>query len=180
MCNGGPNNGNTCTPGTQLVTGLQWPTSHDCPSGGFLIGTLPIPFLLTTATSAKTAVDEPSQNRVFCGFCAGADPTSGFKNPPVACASDADCAAFTGPDCGGDPCTACRQRTSGAFGSQAARTVTEIGAPAGPISTGALPAATTLASVFCIPPTFNGTIDGVGDLPGPGAVSLQGQTQLLP
>ena len=179
VCHGGPNDGNACTPGTQLVMGPQWPTSQDCPPPGSPIGTLPVPFLLTTATATKTAVDEPSQTRVFCGFCS--DPTSAvFKNPAVACTSDADCAAFTGTDCGGDPCTACKQRTSGAFGSQAVRTVTEIGAPAGPISTGALPAATTLASVFCIPPTFNGTIDGVGDLPGPGAVSLQGQTQLLP
>ena len=168
-----------CTPGTQLVTGPQWPTSQDCPPPPPFIGNLPIPFLLTTGTATKTAVDQPSQTDVFCGFCS--DPTSTtFKNPPVACTSDADCAAFTGTDCGGDPCTACKQRTPGAFGSQAVRTVTEIGAPAGPISTGALPAATTLASVFCIPPTFNGTIDGVGDLPGPGAVSLQGQTQLLP
>ena len=178
-CHGGPNNGMACTPGTQLVTGPQWPTSQDCPPPPPFIGNLPIPYTLTTGTAAKTAVDEPSQNRVFCGFCS--DPTSAvFKNPAVACTSDADCAAFTGTDCGGDPCTACKQRTPGAFGSQAVRTVTEIGAPAGPISTGDLPAATTLASVFCIPPTFNGTIDGVGDLPGPGAVSLQGQTQLLP
>ena len=121
-------------------------------------------------------MDQPSQTDVFCGFCS--DPTSTtFKNPPVACTSDADCAAFT-TGCGGNPCTACKQATGGAFRKPAARTITETGAPAGNLTDGVGHAA-TLASVFCIPPTFNGTIDGVGDLPGPGAVSLQGQAQLV-
>ena len=177
LCHGGPNNGMACTPGTQLVTGRQWPTSQDCPPPPPFIGNLPIPYTLTTGTAAKTAVDEPSQTNVFCGFCS--DPTSAtFRNPPVACTSDADCAAFT-TGCGGNPCTACKQAHGGAFRKPSARTITEIGAPAGTISTGGSPASATLASVFCIPPTFNGTIDGVGDLPGPGAVSLQGQAQLV-
>jgi len=60
-----------------------------------------------------------------------------------------------------------------------ARTITENGVPAGPIATGGAPASQTLASVFCVPPTFNGSIDSSGDLPGPGAASLQGQIQLL-
>ena len=179
VCNGGPNNGLPCTPGSQLVTGPQFPTSHDCPPpGAGPIGSLPIPYLLTTGTPSKTSVDQPSQIRVFCGFCG--DPTNAvFKNPPVACSSDAECAAFT-TGCGANPCTACKQHTPGAFGTQAARTITENGSPAGPIATGGSPAAATLASVFCIPPTFNGTIDGVGDLPGPGAVSIQGTAQLVP
>jgi hypothetical protein len=29
-------------------------------------------------------------------------------------------------------------------------------------------------SVFCIPPSFNGIIDGAADIPGPGSVSLPG------
>jgi hypothetical protein len=29
-------------------------------------------------------------------------------------------------------------------------------------------------SVFCIPPTFNSTVDGNADLPGPGAASVSG------
>ena len=33
-------------------------------------------------------------------------------------------------------------------------------------------------SVFCIPPTFNGTVDSTGDLPAPGAVALEGSAQL--
>jgi hypothetical protein len=177
VCNGGPNNGLACTPGTQLVSTV-FPTSHDCPPTGAPLGSLPIPYLLTTGTSSKTAVDQPSMVRTFCGFC-GDDDNAIFKNPAVACSTDADCATFVN-DCNGDQCV-CRQHTSGAFGNGAARTITETGSPAGPISTDdASPSDATLASVFCIPPTFNGVIDGVGDLPGPGAASLQGEVQLLP
>ena len=178
VCNGGPNNGLACTPGTLLAPGAQFPTSHDCPPPGAPLGVLPIPYLLTTDSVKKTSVDQPSQNRTFCTFCG--DPTSAtFKNPAVACATDADCAGFL-TECAGGPCTACKQRTGGAFASAGVRTITENGSQAGPIATGGAPAAQTLASVFCIPPTFNGVIDSVGDLPGPGAVSLQGTIQLLP
>ena len=178
VCNGGPNNGLTCVPGTLLAPGAQFPTSHDCPPPGSPLGILPIPYLLTTGSVTKTSVNLPSQNRVFCGFCG--DPASAdFKNPPTACVSDADCAAFL-TQCSGGPCTACKQHTGGAFATLGVRTITENGSPAGPIATGGAPAAATLASVFCIPPTFNVVIDGVGDLPGPGAVSLQGTLQLLP
>ena len=38
----------------------------------------------------------------------------------------------------------------------------------------------TEVSVFCIPPSFNATADAAGDLPGPGAVALPGQTTFLP
>jgi hypothetical protein len=37
-----------------------------------------------------------------------------------------------------------------------------------------VPAPVTLASVFCIPSTNNGLVDGTANLPGPGAVSLPG------
>jgi hypothetical protein len=178
VCNGGTNNGNACTPGSLLVSGPQYPTSHDCPLAGAPLGVLPIPYLLSTGTATKTAVDQPSMVRTFCGFCGDPDNAI-FKNPAVACSTDADCATFV-TDCNGGPCV-CRQHTSGAFGNGAAKTITETGAPAGAISTDdASPSAATLATVFCIPPTFNGVIDGVGDLPGPGAASLQGEVQLLP
>ena len=51
--------------------------------------------------------------------------------------------------------------------------------PAGDMTDGAAHAL-TLASIFCIPPTFNATVDAAGDLPGPGAVTLSGTGQLLP
>ena len=183
LCHGGSNDGNGCT-SLVTLTGPQWPTSQDCPPGGEspFIAALAIPYLLTTDTVTKTGVDEPAgQPRVFCGFCS--DPSSAsFKNPAVPCTSDGECAAFT-TGCGGggtQPCTACKQHNSGAFGGGAARTITENGVPAGAIATGDPPASETIVSVFCVPPTFSGAVDGTGDLPGPGAASLQGQVQLLP
>jgi hypothetical protein len=65
------------------------------------------------------------------------------------------------------------QTTAGCFNSGTCRTITENGKAAGPVSTGT-PASATLASVFCISATGNGTVDASANLPGPGAVSLPG------
>jgi hypothetical protein len=75
----------------------------------------------------------------------------------------------------------CQQNMPGAFGPAGggAHTISETGAPAGDLTDG-LGHASTLVSIFCIQPTFNATVDGAGDLPGPGAVSLPGTAQLLP
>ena len=81
-CHAGPNSGNGCTPGTQLVMGPQWPTSQDCPPTGSPIGNLPIPYLLITGTSSKTAVDHGSQTNVFCGFCKDAANTGCIEGDP--------------------------------------------------------------------------------------------------
>jgi hypothetical protein len=73
--------------------------------------------------------------------------------------------------------------TPGAFGTSAsdsnnvATNISQTGVPAGDI-TDMAPHASTLASVFCIPATGNGLIDGSAFLPGPGAVSLPGTAQL--
>ena len=74
----------------------------------------------------------------------------------------------------------CEQRDAGAFGpgQSGGQTITETGVPAGPISNTGQPS--TLVSIFCIPPTFNPTVDSAGDLPAPGAVALPGTAQLLP
>jgi len=40
--------------------------------------------------------------------------------------------------------------------------------------------AARLVSVFCIPPSYNATVDSVGDLPSPGAVALPGMAQIVP
>ena len=45
---------------------------------------------------------------------------------------------------------------------------------------GGAPVASTLVSIFCIPPSYNLLVDSAGDLPGPGAVALFGNAQLLP
>jgi hypothetical protein len=71
------------------------------------------------------------------------------------------------------------QGNAGAFGKPAARAIVETGSPAGDLSDGAAHAA-VLASVFCIPETGNIAIDISADLPGPGAIGLNGSVQLLP
>lgn len=173
-CTGGPNNGAACTVGSGDL-GDAYPTSHDCPppSTAF-IGALPIPFALSTGTQTKVSVDRPPlQDNVFCGFCSNSLTLPNFRNPPTACSSNADCTAA-------DPAFGfCKQRTAGAFGNGLARTITASGSPAGDI-TDRQPHPSTLVSVFCIPPSYNGIVDGAGDLPGPGAVSLPGAAQLLP
>jgi hypothetical protein len=194
-CLGGPNDGDPCTPATSDSTVLgdlqnAYPTSHDCPPEPTLsitddIGGLPIAFALTSGTIQKNALDHGAALRVFAGFCRdinietsgcfegdtniNACPTAGNK-VGVPCDSDADCSP---------PYESCAQRTPGAFGpGQAPTQINVFGAPDGQcLADGALHTA-TLVSIFDIPPTFNGTVDAAGDLPGPGAAMLQGVAQL--
>jgi len=193
-CHGGTNAGMACTPADSATLGTtnSFPTSQDCPppTGNF-IGGLPIAFDLVTGTKTVTAANNTvsGQNNVFCGFCrdgltgptgsgcfagdqGGVCPTP-QPSAPIPCtpATQAtDCPAAY-PDC--------VQKTGGAFGpgGGGAHTITESGAPAGSMTDGA-PHASTLASIFCIQPTFNSTVDAAGDLPGPGAVTLSGTAQL--
>ena len=190
-CWGGPQHDQPCEPGSGSI-GAAYPTSHDCPPPGFPvgtlagqpIGTLPIPFALTTGISSKAGVASGTQQRVFCGFCRDAANTGCFEGDPTAerdgcplpagalhpCASDADCPPSY---------AACEQRDQGAFHQGTATNISEMGMPAGDMTDGAAHSS-TLVSVFCVPPTFNGAIDAAADLPGPGAVSLPGHAQLLP
>ena len=176
-CNGGPNDTLACTPVSSTPNG-DFSTAHECPPPTSLnIGTLAIGFALTTGTKTKTAVDLTDQTNVFCGFCKN-KTTSAFKNPAVACTSNADCAGF-----GGDvpPHTSCGQRTSGAFtATDIARTIVETGNAVGPIIVGGPAQPQTLVSIFCIPPSFSPAVDAAADLPGPGAVALQGTVVLTP
>ncbi len=173
VCNGGANDGLSCTPGDSALNG-DYPTSHDCPPPpGKFLGNLPIAFNLTTGTLKVTAFDTTAQSNVFCGFCANTAGTA-FKNPPVSCTSSTDCAAVTG-------FTRCRQKDAGAFsGDDIARTINLTGSPAAGGVTGGAPVPSTLVTAFCIPPTFNPLVDSAADLPGPGATTLIGTTQLLP
>ena len=68
------------------------------------------------------------------------------------------------------------QTHPGAFGGEAGR-ITETGLPLG--SDLSNPFATTLARTFCIPATGNAVVDGISDLPAPGAVSVPGTTSLV-
>jgi hypothetical protein len=69
------------------------------------------------------------------------------------------------------------QVDAGAFGQAGTQCVAETGAPAGNLGDGQ-PHPAVLGSVFCIPATGNAAVDGVADLPGPGAIGLNGIAQL--
>ena len=180
-CFGGPNNGMSCTAGVDL--GAAYPTSHDCPPDPMaFIGSMELPFTLgagavtwtgTAATNDTGTVG--NQPQVFCGFCRDDDDTGGFESPAKLCWQNG---MAVGSPCA-QPNETCEQRTSGAFGpnGNAVMTITETGSAAGSLADHA-PHATTLTSVFCIEPTFDFTIDAANDLPGPGAVSLQGTVQV--
>ncbi len=169
-------------------------------------GALAIPFALTTQVSSKTAGPNGTQQKVFCGFCRDQDNPIGsttFANPAVPCTSDADCAgvkAATGSCEGGDnpgaSCTvdadcgmggvcpiptfdSCEQKDEGCLGDPNCTTITETGSVAGGLASHA-PVNAKLVSVFCIPPAYNGPVDGAAGLPGPGAASLVGTVQVLP
>ena len=180
-CFGGPNNGMACTP-EATTPGEGFPTSHDCPPDPMnSIGSLPISFTLSTGTIEKHAVTLGTA-RVFCGFCRDKDDTLCFEGntrgvtcpQPIGslhpCDSNDDCV---------QPYESCEQNSPGAFapGGGTAQTIRAFGAPAGNV-TDRLEHAATLASVFCIPPTYDALIDNAANLPGPGAVSLPGFSQL--
>jgi hypothetical protein len=120
------------------------------------------------------------QPRVFCGFCRNPS-TLCFEGDPACapgtqlhrCSSDDECDTST--------FSACQQRSNGAFGPNGASftTATEIGEAAGSLEDFA-PHAGTMSGIFCIAPTYAPIIDASSDLPGPGAVSMQGTMQLSP
>src|SRR5207245_3323971 len=110
-----------------------------------------------------------SQPFRFCGFCGNG--FGKFQNPAVPSTTDSQCTDAT--------VAFCRQRTSGAFAQGPARTISETGSPAGVCIDDGTSHAANLVSVFCVPPTFNAMVDAAGDLPGPGAVSLTGVSQLI-
>ncbi len=70
------------------------------------------------------------------------------------------------------------QNNAGAFGQTTAQCVQETGSAAGNLSDG-MPHPASLGAVFCIPATGNGAVDGVADLPGPGAIGLNGNAQIF-
>jgi hypothetical protein len=185
-CIGGPNNGMSCVEGTTAIN-ESYPTSHDCPPDqSDSIGSLPIAFTLSTGSLTWTGTPATNDSgstasnptRVFSGFCADValpGGTKAFKNPAQKCWENG--MAVGAPCSVADSFESCEQRTQGAFGPNGGgnRTIVAIGN-----STSILggPGLATLVSIFSIPPTFDATIDGAGDLPGPGAVALPGTAQL--
>jgi hypothetical protein len=55
---------------------------------------------------------------------------------------------------------------------------TESGSPSGDLTDGQ-PHPSVLVSNFCIPATGFGPLDALGDLPGPGSLSLPGNAQFV-
>jgi hypothetical protein len=99
---------------------------------------------------------------------------------PLTTGTSSDSAAG-GVFCAGPPV----QRTAGCFGNPTTLSTTTCryietnGVPAGDLTVG--PAlASTLASSFCIAKSSSALINGVADLPGPGAVTLKGTANLTP
>ena len=168
-CNGGTRDGQPCAPGSATLDSDQHPTSHDCPVPETAkLGVLDVALKLSTSGASVTAVASGTQQRVFCGFCR--NPMTGrFKRPGTPCESDTDCST---------PYEACEQRAQGAFRNASASAISLAGSPAGPLIDFG-PHAVTLASVFCVPPSDGALIDGLADLPGPGALALRGTLQLL-
>ena len=182
VCVGGANNGMSCIPATTALNN-SYPTSQDCPPvGSLLAATLSLPRTLTTSTVSWTATPatnddgtQVNQQRVFCGYCRDTDGTAIFQSPAQQCwengmAVNAACAGVY---------ETCEQRVNGAFGPNggANRTITALGTPAGGICN---PANARLASIFCVPPTFNATIDAGYDLPAPAASVVEVTTDFCP
>jgi hypothetical protein len=150
-CDRGPRAGMACT--STSATGY----TRDCPTGGS-----------SGATTCGPAHNQPCTCAPGGGFCldgshVGVIPIS---LSPLETATRSLAADATGLFCP-------NQNNPGCFGSGTCVTITENGKAAGPVSPGTA-ATATLASVFCIPSTGNGSIDAVADLPGPGAIALPG------
>jgi hypothetical protein len=185
-CIGGPNNGAACVPDDTDQSGTQpgYPTSHHCPPDPMLsIGTIPINLALTTGGVSWTATvatndtgnTVSSQSRVFCGYCRDKNGTGAFEQPFHQCQ---EATLPFGTACT-EPFESCEQRDQGAYGpgGQAVKTITVNGTPAGNVFDGS-PHAQKLVTNFCIPPTFDPTVDSAADLPGPGTLALTGNTEL--
>lgn len=192
-CNGGPNDGDSCTPSSPNYGLPQFPTSQDCPPPPeLLFGSIFVPHYWDTDDLVYTDPDGQ-----FCKFCqdklgdgsfcfegnpAPACPDSAKSNckpasmmtaecgTPVPCETDDDCFA---------PYETCTQRTPGALNEPTARTIEMEGEPGGDIRGGAWHSI-DWASLTCIPPSFLAFQDNTADFPCRGAYSLVGDIRLRP
>ena len=188
-CVGGANDMGICVAGTTAINS-GYPTSNDCPpDGSDSIGSLPVAFALSSGTvtwTGNVATNDTnstasSQTRVYAGYCrdvalpggTGSFDASGTAGNQFKQCWENGMAVGTACSEANNGAESCEQRTTGAFGPNggANRTIRAIG---NAMSILGGPAPATLVSVFAIPPTFDATIDGAGDLPGPGAVAIPG------
>jgi hypothetical protein len=153
-CDRGPRAGSTCV--ATSSTGY----TRDCPTGGVGDGTSPCP-----VTGCTTCPCTPGGGQCCDGSHVG--PIGVTLSPLTT--GPASATNSVGRFCPGQ----LGGTHAGCFGSTACRTINETGSPAGTVLTNQ-PADATLASVFCIPATSNGLVNGSADLPGPGAVALPG------
>jgi hypothetical protein len=159
-CDRGPRAGMACT--TTSSTGY----TRDCPTGG--VGSVATPCPGGPGTPSGCAANNCPCTAGGGNCCDG----SHVGEIPIDL-SPLTTGTASDTDPGGLFCPGQTAEQVGCFGSTACRTITENGAPAGPISTG-VPASATLASVFCIAATGNGIVDATHGLPGPAAISLPG------
>jgi hypothetical protein len=201
-CNGGPNDGQACTPvpdnAAALGLGSEYPTSHECPPNPLLmLGTILSPYELMTETATSTTTDGQ-----FCGFCRdvnieGSECYEGDDDPfqqrdcpdssilackPLSQGDISECGTFIRCDSDADcyaPYESCEQHTGGCFGMGSCRTIVEYGVPAGDLTDGD-PHEATIVSTHCIPPTFNPLMDSGSAFPSPGAVAFTMTLQQVP
>jgi hypothetical protein len=141
----------------------------------------------TNSVGLSRDCTQPPGGTCYKGSNNGGACTSNVQCPGGACAvfvgvigvnlSPLDTGTAELSDAGGVFCTG--QSSTGCFGSQSCELIRETGSPAGALTLNT-PKATKLASVFCIPASGNGLIDGAAALPGPGATSLPGTAVILP
>jgi hypothetical protein len=117
----------------------------------------------TTTNSQLTTLDCPPDNGTFIG-------TIPVNLSPLSTASSL-LTAGDGLFCPG-------QLNAGAFAQVATQAIQQVGVSSGDLTDG-LPHPGVLVSNFCIPPTGNGAVDGIADLPGPGSLSLPGNAQFV-
>jgi hypothetical protein len=93
--------------GRTLVSGPQFPTSHDCTVSSLVfLGDIPIPFELSTGTTVRKTFSSDTQTRVFCGYCRDADSTLCFEGDP-----DGSCPSPTASSTHASPTTSAISRT---------------------------------------------------------------------
>ncbi|HZP42724.1 MAG TPA: hypothetical protein VFD84_14610 [Candidatus Binatia bacterium] len=117
----------------------------------------------TTSTSTLTSLDCPPSPALFVA-------TLPVDLTPLTTGANTVTAA-DGNFCPG-------QNHPGAFGQATTQAITQNGSAPGDLTDG-MPHPGTLVSNFCIPKTNSAALDSLGDLPGPGSVSLPGNSQFV-
>jgi hypothetical protein len=181
-CAGGVSPGKPCTSDVDCPFSIctqVFPTTHDCmPAPGTSVGSIRIPFSLT----AGTASDTSDASGTFCGYCWDFDVSNGdggagtcSLDPSHTCLNTLQCSNLGKGKCQGPVFRARRMRTARRSRTRARPAARRtLGLPEGGGEdhrgdgfAGRKPDrrrlhAAHLISVFCIPPTFDATVDNGG------------------